>query len=66
MISNMNDKQEFEKTIKMINDSFPDIDKMNQEERKDYFNILDQSSNYEIERIPTMEMITDEPNEIIF
>jgi hypothetical protein len=62
----MNDKQEFEKTIKMINDSFPDIDKMNQEERKDYFNILDQSSNYEIERIPTMEMITDEPNEIIF
>jgi len=62
----MNDKQEFEKTIKMINDSFPDIDKMNQEERKDYFNILDQSSNYEIERIPTMEMITDEPNEVLF
>jgi len=66
MISNMNDKQEFEKSIKMINDSFPDIDKMKPADRKDYFDILDQSSNYEVERMPTMEMITDEPNEVLF
>jgi hypothetical protein len=35
-------------------------------DRKDYFDILDQSSNYEVERMPTMEMITDEPNEVLF
>ena len=62
----LNEKAEFEKSMKLIDDSFPNIDKMKPADRKDYSDTLDKSSNYEIERMPEMEVITDEPDEVLF